>query len=301
MKNNGIYQRAAGIICLALMLFTSGGLMQNYGAPYKIPSHVLPTDSLPGKYSPCDSFLICPGEDLLYEVSYAGIKLGRIRLTTFPTDTINGETRYHATGFVDSYEGIPFVDIHVIDSTDMNTSYYSEGFHAFENTDDGWIEESSHYDLDRHTILIEKLFRKELHSPSLADPKYDTVKNVDFDILDGLSMLYFARAHVRGGGRMNVSTVVYGKQGKTELIFTEERKLEEIDVLKQKKIRVVGLKGTAHFRGLYGMTGDFRGWFTDDVAAVPVKAELGLVIGNVNIELIWWRRHHWQLPLMPKK
>jgi hypothetical protein len=301
MNKNNFIRGAYSIICAVLLLFIAGFAVPAYCAQTYSCTLDQPNPSSPPNSPNCDSSLVCPGEDLLYEVSYAGIKLGRIRIRTQATDIIDGETRYHAMAYVDSYEGVPFVNIHVIDSTHMNTAFYSKGFDAFERSGDNWLKESSRYDLNDHIIIIEKTLHKELHSPAIGESKFDTVRNVESNILDGLSMFFFARAHVREHASMDVPTVVYAKQGATEFHFATERKMEEIDALKDKLIRVVGLEGTAHFKGLYGMTGDFRGWFSDDVAAIPIKAELGVFIGNVDIELIWWRRHDWQPPTIPKE
>jgi hypothetical protein len=297
MKNKRFVPGVFHILCIAGLLCVArpACAMQLLSLAQPITNPPLPAVS-----SRCDTSVICPHEDLLYEVSYAGIKLGRIRIRTQATDTIDGETRYHAMAYVDSYEGIPFVNIHVVDSTHMNTAFYSKGFDAFERSGDNWLKESSRYDLNNHIIIIEKTLHKELHSPVIGEATYDTVRNVEDQILDGLSMFFFARSHVRETASMNIPTVVYAKQGTTEFHFGTERKMEEIDALKDQLIRVVGLEGAAHFKGLYGMTGDFHGWFTDDAASIPVKAELGVFIGNVTIELIWWRRHDWEPPTMPK-
>jgi hypothetical protein len=297
MKNTSFLPGVICMLCIAWLMCIPGPAHAMQLLSFAQPVNNTPPSAVP---SHCDSSVICPHEDLLYEVSYAGIKLGRIRIRTQATDIIDGETRYHAMAYVDSYEGIPFVNIHVVDSTHMNTAFYSKGFDAFERSGDNWLKESSRYDLNNHIIIIEKTLHKELHSPAIGEAKFDTVRNVEDQILDGLSMFFFARSHVRETASMSIPTVVYAKQGATEFHFGTERKMEEIDALKDKLIRVVGLEGTAHFKGLYGMTGDFHGWFTDDAAAIPVRAELGVFIGNVNIELIWWRRHDWEPPTMPK-
>jgi hypothetical protein len=301
MNKKNFIPGACSILCAVLLSFIAGLAAPAYCAPTFSCTLDPLNPSTPPNSPNCDSSLICPGEDLLYEVSYAGIKLGRIRIKTEESDTIHGETRHHTTAIVDSYEGIPFVDIHVIDSSHMNTTFFSRGFIAFEKNGDEWLKESSRYDVNNHIILIEKTLHKEIHSPAHGVSQFDTVRNVEDQILDGLSMFFFARAHVREHASMDVPTVVYAKQGTAEFHFATERKMEEIDAVKDKLIRVVGLEGTAHFKGLYGMTGDFRGWFSDDVASIPIRAELGVFIGNVDIELIWWRRHDWQPPTIPKE
>lgn len=245
----------------------------------------------------CDSSIICPGEELLYEVRYLGVKLGTVRIFTLADDTTGSRTRYRAAALIDSYNGIPFVDIHAIDSTIINTEFESQGFHAFEKRGDTWLEDKSTYDLPNHRVIIEKSNHTSPLSPPLGPTRIDTVMIPGSSIQDGLSLLFFARANARKFSNVRIPAVVYGKLGYAGFRFHLERSQEEIDAIKDKKIRVVGFEGNAEFKGLYGMTGDFSGWFSDDPACIPIKAELGVFIGNVKIELIRWKRAGWSPPV----
>ena len=61
-------------------------------------------------------------------------------------------------------------------------------------------------------------------------------------------------------------------------------------------IKSLYFNGTANWTGIYGLTGKFEGWFSDDEARIPVKAKMKLYVGNANIELIKWSRENWQPP-----
>ena len=93
--------------------------------------------------SPCDTLLICPGEELLYEVSWLKVKLGQIRLKVLaPTTAADGAVRYNCVAYVDSYEGIPFVDLHAVTYTEMDAHFASTGYHSVEKKgDDRWLAE----------------------------------------------------------------------------------------------------------------------------------------------------------------
>ncbi len=244
----------------------------------------------------CDQSVICPGEELVYEVSWLRIKLGQIRIRTTPSTIVNGETVCHAAAYIDSYEGLPFVDLHAIDHTDMDSLTDSRGYHAMEKRDDGWRFETSWYDLPHKKVFIETFTQKERKVAPGTVGKIDTLAFDGSMLEDGLSILYFARKNIHSDRAIVVPTLVYGKLGRTHFSLPATRDQEEIDALKDKKIRVVRFDGKAEFKGLFGLTGDFKGWFSDDVAAVPIKAEMKVIIGSVKIELIEWRRPGWNPP-----
>ncbi len=267
--------------------------------------------------SRCDSTSICPGEDLLYEVSWMGIALGRIRIQTYPSTIVNGSVIHHASAVINSYDGLPFVDVHAVDSTEMDGHLYSGTYRNFEKKSNGWFSELLTVDsLWRH-VIIESYHSAEMGSPPLGAPHYDTISLSGKPMENGLSILFFAREEVRksrkgesGAGELvreddgpkglkrglSVQTVVYGKKGMTKFLFGTVPEYTEIDAYKDRKIRVVPFEGKAEFKGLFGLTGDFRGWCTDDNASIPVRAELQVLIGSVKAELIHWKRPGWTPP-----
>jgi hypothetical protein len=253
----------------------------------------------------CDSALLCPGEELVYEVSWLNISLGQIRLKTVESTIVDGQVQHNAIGYVDSYDGLPFVDLHAIDHTQMDDTLYSRGFSAIEKKGDRWQSDKSRYEPSSKLLIIEKAAHQGKRSPPLATPTVDTVKLHAFPVQDGLSIFYFARASIRrvlslsgnpGKRALHVPTVVYGKEGTTHLRIQKKTEYENIGAWKDKKIRVIPVEGTADFEGLYGFTGDFKGWFSDDPATIPIKAELKVIIGSVRLELIKWKREGWIPP-----
>jgi hypothetical protein len=61
-------------------------------------------------------------------------------------------------------------------------------------------------------------------------------------------------------------------------------------------VDVVHFEGRADFEGIFGMTGDFEGWFSNDEARVPILAKMKVIIGNIRIELTKWNREGWKPP-----
>jgi hypothetical protein len=58
----------------------------------------------------------------------------------------------------------------------------------------------------------------------------------------------------------------------------------------------VGFDGRADFVGIFGLTGGFEGWFSNDEARVPIMAKMKVLIGSVTIELMRWNRPGWTPP-----
>jgi hypothetical protein len=109
---------------------------------------------------------------------------------------------------------------------------------------------------------------------------------------DGLSIFYFARNRAASDGSVTVQTIVQGNSGETELRFNAKRSSLRINAVPH-SIPVVQVNGTARFTGVFGLTGEFTGWFTDDDARVPVRASFEVIIGAVRLELVQWKRKGW--------
>jgi hypothetical protein len=246
-------------------------------------------------HSNCDSSVYCEGEDLVYEVSWTAIKLGQLHFRMISSGTENGQAAHNVSARIDSYRGLPFVDLHVLERSTMDDWGHSFGSSSNEKHGDEWVVDTSVYDSTLHGIIIDRRLRKDLKSPPYSNPLYDTLhlSQVPFD--DGLSLLFWARAYSRLNDTVSIPTEVYGKIGTTILYKPIKTVDVNIDAYKH-PIRTVEIDGKALFKGLYGMTGDFKGWFSDDPAAVPIRAEMEVLIGHATIELKSWHREGWIIP-----
>jgi hypothetical protein len=61
-------------------------------------------------------------------------------------------------------------------------------------------------------------------------------------------------------------------------------------------ISCVRLDGNMNFISVFGLTGYYEGWFSNDEASVPIVAKLKVLIGNVRVELKSWKRPGWMPP-----
>ena len=64
------------------------------------------------------------GEDITYVVKYAFLKLGEVRFNIVGKEINNGITVYKILAFIDSYEGLPFVTIHQVYESFLDSSYF---------------------------------------------------------------------------------------------------------------------------------------------------------------------------------
>jgi hypothetical protein len=249
-------------------LITAGGSPERVGA-------------LPSKA------IIAEGEELVYEVSWTFFRLGTIRLQT------SGD--YSAVAYVDSYENLPFVDLHAVHFTWMDSTFYSRACRSIEKEGDEWHGLDYVYDFPARRLTVEETARKDPRTPPHRRTTLDTLRLQDTSFVDGVSIGYFPRKLIHTGTPVEVPTVLYGKLGKTRFDFLNKRTTTSIDALDH-PVRVVEIDGSTTVKGIFGMTGGFRSWFSDDSAAVPIKGRLKVLLGEVEVELVKWNRNGWKPP-----
>jgi hypothetical protein len=231
--------------------------------------------------------IINEGEEYVYEVSWTVFKLGTIHLKVSP--------RYTVEARVDSYPSVPFVDLHSLHYSEMDSSFYSVASHTAEKKESDWWGLNYIYDLPQKRLIIEETHQKDPSQPPFSRQVKDTLDLPSTRFVDGLAIAFYPRLHVHSVGMVDVPTVLYGKVGTTTFDFTGNKTTEEIEAVDY-PVRVVEVTGTTTAVGIYGMTGDFTGWFSDDNAAVPIKGKLKVLLGNVTVELVKWNRKGWNPP-----
>lgn len=288
------YDVPAGIAVILLLPFLiAGSSTQPSDALRNAPENLLPDSSSSDALTA--THVIEDGEDLLYEVRWTLFKLGTVRLKSLQTSRHQGITHYTAAGFIDSYEGLPFIDLHSIIHTEMDSSFSSCNGRALEWTKNEWWGIHYRYDSTRSRCFIEETWQRDLKEAPYKRLRRDTLRITGNHVQDGLSLAYFARAHVHDTDTLSVPIIAYGKLGWMTYYFGGRRGTEQIDV-HGTPIRVVEFDGWLDVEGIFGLTGEFRGWFSDDSAAVPIKAQVRVILGNVNVELVQWTRKGWTPP-----
>lgn len=225
-------------------------------------------------------------EEFVYEVSWTFFKLGTIRIQTLG--------QHEARAYIDSYEGLPFVDLHSIYYTQMDSLFFSRGAHSFDKNEKEWTGLTYRCE-DGGMVVVERAFLTDPSGEPYRREFVDTVQAPGGRFVDGLSIGYVPRPLIHTIQTVTVPTILKGELGNTTFYFTGKRTLESISVLDE-PVRVIEVRGTTNVEGIFGMTGDFTGWFSDDAAAVPIKGKLKVLLGSVTVELIQWKRDGWSPP-----
>ncbi|HYF02118.1 MAG TPA: DUF3108 domain-containing protein [Patescibacteria group bacterium] len=240
-------------------------------------------------YSSSQAQVFSAGEEIIYSVSYLGIRLGTVKIITEGKEIINGKQVFKTKSFMTSSPGIPFVDLNATYESWIDKSgAFSQQFVGTMKQGD---EESKYtkyvFDYDNKITYMQEWKNKKqtLNGTMDASKKWN----------DGLSLLFLARHYVDSKKHYKVPTIIEGDTVKTTINFQGKVENVEIDAV-QYPVRTKYLSGIADWTGVYGLSGKFEGWFSDDEAKIPVRAKMKVYLGSVNIELISWKRGSWMPP-----
>jgi len=234
------------------------------------------------------SHVISDGEELVYNVRYGFIDLGQVRITTGQTSREQGKTVYRGDAVIQSYKGVPFVDLHAVYASNFDSLGFSRHFLGKSQEDDAWSFSEYFFQYEQGRVVM------QIGSRDNVVERRDTLP-LETGYHDGLSLFFYAREKLFSGKKVSIPTLVKEQKGKTLIDFKVERSVLESDFIEY-PVDVIGFDGTAGFVGIFGLTGDFEGWFSNDEARVPVKANMKVIIGSVTIELVSWKRRDWSPP-----
>lgn len=228
------------------------------------------------------------GEDITYVVKFLTFEIGEVRLKVISEETSNGDTLFSAIAYIDSYLGLPFVDLHQIYETKFDTKQIS---HYFKGTilskDTTFTEYNFNVKSNKIHILKGRVRPYKIWTDSTAV--------YDHQYQDGLSLFYFARMRTGKKATINVPCFLNEKYEKTYINFYDKIEDKSIDAVNY-DIACVRLDGETEFKGIFGLTGYFEGWFSNDDQAVPIIAKMQVIIGNITLELKEWKKKGWQPP-----
>lgn len=230
-----------------------------------------------------------PGEELVYRVSYLNVTLGTVKSIIEPFTTLDGRTVGKVKVIIASHPNIPFVSLNSTYESWIDTSAtFSYKFNANTAMGDGsWDFDQYHFDYKAKTATIDKFRNKT----KVATMTFGINKRYN----DGSSLLFAARALLHDNKGYRLRCIIMNDTVNTLIDYKGKREDVEIDAANY-SIRTVHFAGDADWTGVYGLTGRFEGWFSDDEACVPIKAKMRLYVGSVTLELISWKRNNWQPP-----
>lgn len=232
------------------------------------------------------------GEELTYNVSYASFDLGQLRFKIVGTSAGDRTTFYTATAAINSYRGVPFVDLHAVYESVMDEGGYARRFVARHKAGSVW--KTTTYDFDYHDgyVRVERGIWKRDTVIGRDSLQLDTLSQ------DGLSILYTTREYAHGDRPLRLPSFVNEKRGIARIDLPGERTSEKIDAIDY-PVDLIHVEGNADFVGIFGLTGSFEGWFSNDAACVPILANMKVLIGKIRVELVEWKRAGWTPPRSP--
>lgn len=243
---------------------------------------------VPSAAQPPPSRVLVEGEELKYNVRYGPIDIGQVRIVTAKKVAANGSTAFQTFAYIDSYKGIPFVNLHAVFESLFDSLVFSRYFVGRSKDGDFYDFSRYRYDYTKNMVAMES-GRKDT-----IIEKRDTLK-IGGPTQDGLSLFFYARDQLFSGKKQNIPAVVKEQKVNTFIDFDGRRKVIEQDLIAH-PVDCVGFEGKAEFTGIFGLTGEFEGWFSNDNARVPIMAKMRVIIGSVTIELMEWKREGWKPP-----
>ena len=240
------------------------------------------------KITKSKSKVIRVGEEITYVVKYLMFEIGEIRLKVTNAEVVNNDTLYSAIAYINSYDGLPFVDLHQIYETKFDNKQLS---HFFKGTILSLDTTFTKYEFNQKLKSIHILKGRERPYKIWTD----STTKYEHNYQDGLSLFYFARMRTGKDNTVDAPTFINEKYEKTYINFYSEVEDESIDAVDY-DIACVRLDGETEFRGIFGLTGYFEGWFSDDEFAIPIIAKMQVIIGSITLELKDWNRKEWMPP-----
>ena len=227
------------------------------------------------------------GEDLTYVVKYAFFNLGEVRIKVLEKTKINNTTVYKTIAHIDSYPDLPIVSLHQIYESYIDSSLFPLKFFAEIFGEDTIFVE---YNFREHSRIAMK---KGTYNGSRL--WLDSTTYINHRMQDGLSILFYARMNFGEQRTVTVPCFVNEKEEKTVINFFNESEPVSIDAVDY-EIDCRRLDGRTDFVSIYGLTGEFEGWFSNDSFSVPILAKMNVIIGSIDLELIKWNEKLWNPP-----
>lgn len=222
------------------------------------------------------------GEELIYKVKWSFIRLGTINVRIADTTRINNQQVYKIEMNIDSSPLIFFVNIHNYYETYIDENYRLHLHVANERMDNKPFRSRHEFNYSDSTYKLIMTDKKD------STQTINKIMPFKTNMYDGISLAFFARGNVHKKHVDTLCTFVMDTVGLVDVELMGKADAIGIDAIPQ-KVPSYFVKGMIHVKGLAGLTGPYRGWFSADDRRVPLKAELKVFIGNVKVELEDWK------------
>jgi hypothetical protein len=229
------------------------------------------------------------GEELYYEVYYSFINVGWVKFNT--TKVVGKKDTYQCIAKLKSNDALPFVNIDYEFKSQIeirNNNVRPVYFESTETKDSKKSIITYIFNYDSNFVDIKKIgFENQIEYTKRIKP-YGIYQ-------DGLSIFYFARYNFFSRQRMDVPVLINQDSANVTLDFNTDKTNVEINTVSY-DISSLLLDGNTGYELVFGLTGNFEGWFSNDNARIPIESKFRVKIGNVSLELRNWKRQNWIPP-----
>jgi len=229
------------------------------------------------------------GEELYYEVNYSFINIGWVKFTTQKVKGI--ENRYECRAKLKSNNSLPFIDVDYEFTSEIDVSAGKVKpirFTSYQVKDNKRSSEVYDFLYDSLKIKLKRIGYD-------GNTEIEKTINTSTVFQDGLSIFYFARTNTNRNNTEYIPVLMQMDTSLMKIDFSSAKTGVEIDE-SDYEIASVYLEGFSYFTAVFGLTGDFSGWFSADDARIPLKAKLKVEIGSITLELKSWKHGSWQPP-----
>ncbi len=236
-------------------------------------------------HSPEYSFQI--GEEITYVVKYAFFNLGEIKFRITKSDIENNSNIIRTIAYMDSYEDLPFVDLHQVYYSYIDPDFFPVKFFGL------MLEKDTNF--VKYVFENDSLIKITKGNYNTGHIKFDSTVIVNKKCQDGLSIMFLARKYAGSDTTQKIPCFVNEKEETTVINYYPESEPVEIEYIDY-EVDCVRIDGETDFESVYGLTGHFEGWFSNDSQSVPILAKMNVILGSVTLELKHWKKKDWNPP-----
>ena len=231
-------------------------------------------------------------EEVTYEASYLFFKVGAVKFQVLGKTVYDSVPAYRFRAYIDSYSGVPFVNLHAVYETIADAKTLMCLFTSNSQKDgNNWIYTSYHFHFNRKFVE----WRQSENGKMLKEVDYP----LDKGYTDGLSFFYYLREECRKAeGKetaLSIPIVVDTIRSSVDLTINEKRESCDVSAFDY-PLDSYRMSGHLNFKGFFGVTGNFVGWMSSDPAEIPLKGDVSVIIGSVVVKLKSIKRDNWIPP-----
>lgn len=221
-------------------------------------------------------------EYLKYNVEYAWFRLGILEFSAHP---IENSDFVEAVITIKSNPSLPFVHLDwKFNSTFDQKKLRTIKYEAFSYSSDS-IHTVYDFRYDEKKVYIN---RYDKHKKLLKS----AIKDISDFELDAMTLFYFSRFQKKGTSISKIEIWNDFVKESTSLKVDQKPELIEVENL-NRSLMTHFVSGKADINGLYGLSGKFSGYFSDDSLSVPVLSKLNVLIGSVTCKLVEYKNKDW--------